>query len=43
MYLEFGLTVRVFGTNVFQAVFVMLFVSIPVLLSVCFYALKETP
>lgn len=41
IYLEFGLTVSVFGTNVFRSVFVMLSVSLLALLSVRFYALKE--
>lgn len=42
MYLEFGLTVSVFGTNVFRSVFVMMSVSLLALLTVRFYALKES-
>ena len=42
IYLEFGLTVSVFGTNVFRSVFVTLSVSLLALLTVRFYALKET-
>ncbi|MDP4772061.1 MAG: hypothetical protein NWR85_07425 [Limnohabitans sp.] len=43
MYLEFGLTVSVFGTNVFRSVFVMLSVSLLALMAVRFNALKEAP
>lgn len=43
IYLEFGLTVSVFGTNVFRSVFIMLSVSLLALLWVRFNALKETP
>lgn len=43
MYLEFGLTVSVFGTNVFRSVFVMLSVSLLALMAVRFNDLKEAP
>lgn len=43
IYMEFGLTVSVFGTNVFRSVFVMLSVSLLALMAVRFNALKEAP
>jgi O-antigen ligase len=42
MYLEFGLTVSVFGTNVFRSVFVMMSVSLLALITVRFNALKDS-
>jgi len=41
VYLEFGLSVSVFGMNVFRSVFVMLAVCLLALLSVRLNVLKE--
>jgi uncharacterized membrane protein YcjF (UPF0283 family) len=41
MYLEFGLSVAVFGINVFRSVFVMLAISLLALLSVRFVAWRN--